>query len=100
MTVEIQSLAIAEVKLIRSPKFGDHRGFFSETWNKRALREGGLDLDFVQDNHSFSSATGTVRGLHFQTRRARRQSLCVWYAASSLMLPSIYATTHRPMAST
>ncbi|MCP3475561.1 dTDP-4-dehydrorhamnose 3,5-epimerase [Bradyrhizobium sp. CCGUVB1N3] len=66
MTVEIQSLAIAEVKLIRSPKFGDHRGFFSETWNKRALREGGLDLDFVQDNHSFSAATGTVRGLHFQ----------------------------------
>ncbi|MGV7217459.1 dTDP-4-dehydrorhamnose 3,5-epimerase [Bradyrhizobium sp. UFLA05-112] len=66
MTVEIQSLAIPDVKLIRSPKLSDHRGFFSETWNKRALQEHGLDLDFVQDNHSFSAATGTVRGLHFQ----------------------------------
>lgn len=66
MAIEIQSLAIPEVKLIRPQKFGDHRGFFSETWNRQALREVGLDLDFVQDNHSFSAAKGTVRGLHFQ----------------------------------
>lgn len=66
MTIEIQSLAIPEVKLIVPPKFGDHRGFFSETWSKKVLREANLDLDFVQDNHSFSTSKGTVRGLHFQ----------------------------------
>lgn len=53
--------------MITPPKFGDHRGFFSETYNKRALAEAGLDLEFVQDNHSLSAQKGTLRGLHFQT---------------------------------
>ncbi len=48
-------------------KRGDHRGFFSETYNKAALAEAGIELDFVQDNHSLSADQGTVRGLHFQT---------------------------------
>jgi len=47
-------------------KHGDHRGFFSETYNKRILRGAGIELDFVQDNHSLSPEVGTVRGLHFQ----------------------------------
>ena len=42
------------------------RGFFSETYNRRRLAEVGIAADFVQDNHSFSSAKGVVRGLHFQ----------------------------------
>lgn len=45
--------------------FGDQRGFFMETWNKRAFAEAGLDLTFVQDNHS-RSQKGVLRGLHFQ----------------------------------
>lgn len=52
--------------LILEPRvFGDHRGFFLESWNRRTFREIGLDLDFVQDNHS-RSAKGVLRGLHFQ----------------------------------
>ncbi|WP_437126168.1 dTDP-4-dehydrorhamnose 3,5-epimerase [Pelagibius litoralis] len=60
------ALEIPEVRILRPVKHGDHRGFFSETYNKRALREAGIDLDFVQDNQSLSAETGTVRGLHFQ----------------------------------
>ena len=48
-------------------RFGDHRGFFSESWSARAFAEQGLDVTFVQDNHSLSSQVGTVRGLHYQS---------------------------------
>ena len=64
MTVE--PTAIPDVKIITPKKFGDHRGFFSETYNKQALAASGVDLDFVQDNHSLSSEKGVVRGLHYQ----------------------------------
>ncbi|KAB2661993.1 dTDP-4-dehydrorhamnose 3,5-epimerase [Brucella tritici] len=47
-------------------KFGDDRGFFSETYNVKSFAEAGIDLTFVQDNHSFSVARGVVRGLHYQ----------------------------------
>ncbi len=58
---------LPDVKLIRPARFGDDRGFFSETWSQRAMRAAGLDLDFVQDNHSLSRTRGTLRGLHFQS---------------------------------
>ena len=48
-------------------KFGDDRGFFSETYNADTFKQNGIDIDFVQDNHSFSAAKGVLRGLHFQT---------------------------------
>ncbi|MDQ2095997.1 dTDP-4-dehydrorhamnose 3,5-epimerase, partial [Rhodalgimonas zhirmunskyi] len=48
-------------------RFGDARGFFSESWNQARLAEHGIDITFVQDNHSLSAQTGTVRGLHYQT---------------------------------
>lgn len=47
-------------------RFGDDRGFFCETWSAKRLAEAGIDVEFVQDNHSFSVQKGTVRGLHFQ----------------------------------
>ncbi|MGK9084210.1 dTDP-4-dehydrorhamnose 3,5-epimerase [Brucella intermedia] len=47
-------------------KFGDDRGFFSETYNAKSFAEAGIDLTFVQDNHSYSAARGVVRGLHYQ----------------------------------
>ena len=59
-------MAIPDVKAIIPDCFGDHRGFFSEAYNRRRLAEYGIDLDFVQDNYSFSTKKGTVRGLHFQ----------------------------------
>ncbi len=65
--MDIQPCDIPDVKILRPKKHGDHRGFFSETYNRRALEEAGIDLDFVQDNQSLSAEKGTVRGLHFQT---------------------------------
>lgn len=64
--IKVKSLAIADVKTIHLTKFEDSRGFFSETYNKKALAEAGIVLDFVQDNHSSSCAAGTIRGLHYQ----------------------------------
>jgi len=64
--VKITQTALAGVILIEPRRFGDERGFFSESWNKRTLATHGIETDFVQDNHSMSAAVGTVRGLHFQ----------------------------------
>ena len=64
--MEIESLAIADVKLITPARHGDARGFFSETWNAQIFEEAGLELEFVQDNHSLSAEVGVLRGLHFQ----------------------------------
>lgn len=65
--MDIVDLAISDVKLIRAKKFGDQRGFFSETYSKWVFDAAGLALNFVQDNQSLSAEVGTVRGLHFQT---------------------------------
>jgi len=54
------------VVILTPRRFGDERGFFSESWNRRVMADLGLDIDFVQDNHSLSRDIGTVRGLHFQ----------------------------------
>ena len=64
--MQIAALAIPEVKLLTPKKFADERGFFSETWSRRAFAGAGLTADFVQDNHSLSRPAGVVRGLHFQ----------------------------------
>nr|WP_319386751.1 dTDP-4-dehydrorhamnose 3,5-epimerase [uncultured Roseibium sp.] len=62
----VEKTGLSGVLLITPKRFGDDRGFFSESWSKRAFSEIGIDIDFVQDNHSLSATTGTVRGLHFQ----------------------------------
>jgi dTDP-4-dehydrorhamnose 3,5-epimerase len=64
--VQFQALEIHEVKLITPSIYRDERGFFSETFNARALAASGIDERFVQDNHSLSAQCGVVRGLHFQ----------------------------------
>jgi dTDP-4-dehydrorhamnose 3,5-epimerase len=66
--VEFQRLAIPDVILVRPRVFGDARGFFLETWEKRKFAAGGIDADFVQDNHS-RSVRHTLRGLHYQIRQ-------------------------------
>ena len=63
----VESTAIPDVKIIAPRKHGDHRGFFSETYNARSFAEAGVAVSFVQDNHSLSAAVGTLRGLHFQS---------------------------------
>jgi len=55
-----------ETILIKPTRHKDERGFFSETYSRRRYKEFGIDMDFVQDNHSFSLEPGTLRGLHFQ----------------------------------
>lgn len=57
--------AIPDVVLIEPQVFADERGFFMETWQRRKFAEAGIDVDFVQDNHS-RSVKGTLRGLHYQ----------------------------------
>ncbi len=65
--VEVRPLALNEVVEIIPTRHGDERGFFSETWNSASFGQAGIDLNFVQDNHSFSAQKGVLRGLHFQT---------------------------------
>jgi dTDP-4-dehydrorhamnose 3,5-epimerase len=63
--VEVRATALDGVLEIITPQYRDERGFFSESWNRETWRAAGIDLDFVQDNHS-GSAAGTLRGLHYQ----------------------------------
>ena len=65
--MQVEHLNIPDVTLLSPRKHSDRRGFFSETYNRKALAVIGIDIDFVQDNHSYSADKGTVRGLHFQT---------------------------------
>jgi dTDP-4-dehydrorhamnose 3,5-epimerase len=64
---EVEKTSIEGVLIIKPKVYGDDRGFFMETWNKRDLKNAGLDVDFVQDNHS-KSVKGVLRGIHFQTK--------------------------------
>jgi len=61
---------IPDVILIEPELFEDHRGFFMEIWHKKKFAEAGIELDFVQDNHSKSSQ-GILRGLHYQVKQAQ-----------------------------
>ena len=63
--MKIEETSLPGVLLIQPDVFGDHRGYFQESWNRRKFAELGLYLDFVQDNLSFSRK-GILRGLHFQ----------------------------------
>jgi len=64
--MEIVETEIPDVKLLTPRRFGDHRGFFVESYNRKVLESIGFTKEFVQDNHSLSGPVGTVRGLHFQ----------------------------------
>ena len=64
--MDVQRTKLDGVMVLEPKRHGDARGFFSESWNKALLAKHGLDLEFVQDNHSMSGTVGTLRGLHFQ----------------------------------
>ena len=63
------------LKVIIPKRFADHRGFFGETYSRQRYAEMGIDVEFVQDNHSQSRAVGTLRGLHFQAPPAAQGKL-------------------------
>lgn len=64
--MKITKTKLDGVLIIEPDVFGDNRGFFMESWNKKKMEEVGLYYDFVQDNHSKSTVKGTLRGIHFQ----------------------------------
>jgi dTDP-4-dehydrorhamnose 3,5-epimerase len=68
--VELEPTAIPDVVLIRPKVFGDPRGYFFESWEERKFAAAGLDMKFVQDNHS-RSARNILRGLHYQIQQAQ-----------------------------
>ncbi len=64
--IDVEETTIPDVKLITPRRFGDARGWFSETWTKPKMLAAGLSFDFMQDNHSYSAQIHTLRGLHYQ----------------------------------
>lgn len=66
--MHVESTPLSGLLILTPRRFGDARGYFAETWNRRSLEAAGVHLpDFVQDNHSLSRQAGTIRGLHFQS---------------------------------
>ena len=68
--MRVAPTVIPDVLLVEPRVFGDERGFFFESWNRREFERNGIGTDFVQDNHS-KSARGILRGLHYQTEHAQ-----------------------------
>ena len=68
--MKIEATPLRDALRITPTVFGDERGFFLESWNRQTFAEAGLDLEFVQDNHS-RSQQGVLRGLHYQTEQTQ-----------------------------
>lgn len=91
LTMDIEKTTIPDVLLIKPKVFGDERGFFMESFNAAKFAEAvGLDVNFVQDNHSRSSK-GVLRGLHYQTQKTPKANWCALPAAKCMMLRWICA---------
>lgn len=73
--MRVHKTSLAGILMIEPDRFGDHRGFFAETYSQRVYAELGISENFVQDNHSLSAEIGTVRGLHFQAPPAAQAKL-------------------------
>jgi hypothetical protein len=97
-SMEILETKIAGIKLLKPVRHVDSRGFFSEVFKEQVLRENGVDIHFVQDNHSLSVNKGVVRGLHFQIPPSAQAKLLRVTAGSTSMSRSTYAGVHRALA--
>ena len=78
--MEVVSLSIPDVKLIKPKRFGDQRGFFQQTYQAEQYREAGIECTFVQDNWS-RSTRGVLRGLHYQLRNPQAKLVTVMHGA-------------------
>ncbi|MXO91350.1 dTDP-4-dehydrorhamnose 3,5-epimerase [Pontixanthobacter aquaemixtae] len=65
--MQVFETELSGVLLLEPKRFGDDRGWFSESWNAQVMAGLGIETDWVQDNHSYSADAGTLRGLHYQT---------------------------------
>ena len=64
--MKVTETELKDVYIVEPRVFGDHRGWFMESYSKATFLKAGIDCDFVQDNHSSSTVKGTLRGIHFQ----------------------------------
>ena len=65
--MKIIETKLQDVKIIETPVYGDHRGFFTESYTENKFSEAGIPNKFIQDNHSLSVEPGVIRGMHYQT---------------------------------
>ncbi len=92
--MDIVDTPLLGLKIITPARYGDDRGFFSESYNRAQLANQGIEIEFVQDNHSVSGAVGTVRGLHFQapphaqSKFVRCGRGCLWDVAVDIRVGS------------
>lgn len=80
--MRVEHLKIEGALLLQPQTFGDERGFFLETWNRKTFAKIGLDVDFVQDNHSHSEKN-VLRGLHYQVNGTAQGKL-VWVSSGAV----------------
>ncbi|MCZ2491596.1 dTDP-4-dehydrorhamnose 3,5-epimerase [Dellaglioa carnosa] len=73
--LKVTTTKLQDVKIIEPAVFGDNRGFFTESYSDKDFKDAGIDIDFVQDNHSLSTQAGVLRGLHFQRGEAAQTKL-------------------------
>ena len=73
--IKVTETKLQDVKIIEPAVFGDHRGFFTESYSEVDFKAAGIEIDFVQDNHSLSAQAGVLRGLHFQKGEAAQTKL-------------------------
>lgn len=73
--IKVTQTNLADVLILEPAVFGDHRGFFTESYSDKDFKEAGIKFDFIQDNHSLSTQAGVVRGLHFQKGQAAQTKL-------------------------
>ena len=93
--MQIEQTPLPDVLIVTPRRFGDARGWFSETWNAARMAEAGLDLPWVQDNHSLSGSKGTLRGLHFQSP-PRAQDKLVRCTAGAILDVAVDIRTGSP----
>ena len=93
--IDVKPTALDGVMIVTPARFGDDRGFFSETYNEQRFVDAGVDARFVQDNHSRSAKKGTVRGLHYQAPPFAQAKL-VRVAAGSVLDVAVDARRSSP----
>ncbi|MDT2784767.1 dTDP-4-dehydrorhamnose 3,5-epimerase [Enterococcus asini] len=73
--INVTKTNLTDVLIVEPAVFGDHRGFFTESYSEEDFKAAGITANFVQDNHSLSSQAGVLRGLHFQKGAAAQTKL-------------------------